>query len=281
MLQDASPARTLMALDQFAAGVRGAACTTVFCGVLDTDTGQLTYSSAGHPPGILVHPEGTTRLLEDGRSLPLAVRPGKERPEGACTIPARSTLLLYTDGLVERRRRPLSVGIDEASEALQDGRGTAVDELATDVMSRLAPVDGYDDDVALLLYRHPAPLEMSFPAESSQLAPVRKTLRSWLDRCDLPPSTVQNVLVAAGEACANAIEHGHRDAPGDAIHIRAEAFVDNLRLTIADTGRWKAPQPELNTHRGRGMRLMRALMQQVTITPGPSGTTVDMHTRIA
>lgn len=281
MLQDASPARTLMALDQFAAGVPGAACTTVFCGVLDTDTGQLTYSSAGHPPGILVHPEGTTRLLEDGRSLPLAVRPGKPRPEGSCAIPARSTLLLYTDGLVERRRRPLSAGIDQASEALQDGRGTAVDVLATDVMSRLAPVDGYDDDVALLLYRHPAPLEMSFPAESSQLAPVRKTLRSWLDQCDLPPSTVQNVLVAAGEACANAIEHGHRDAPGDVIHIRAEAFVDNLHLTIADSGCWKAPQPELNTHRGRGMGLMRALMQRVTVTPGPSGTTVDMHTRIA
>ncbi|MDI5964976.1 SpoIIE family protein phosphatase [Streptantibioticus silvisoli] len=281
LLQQASPAQTLMALDQFAAGVPGAICTTVFCGVLNADTGQLTYSSAGHPPGILVQPDGTTRLLEDGRSLPLAVRPGNPRPEGACTIPARSTLLLYTDGLVERRRRPLTAGIDQASEALQDGRDTAVDDLATDVMSRLAPADGYDDDVALLLYRHPAPLEMSFPAESSQLAPVRKTLRGWLDQCDLPPNTVQNVLVAAGEACANAIEHGHRDAPGDTIYFRAEAYVDNLRLTIADTGRWKPPQPELNTHRGRGMGLMRALMQQVTVTPGPSGTTVDMHTRIA
>ncbi|MFE2528217.1 SpoIIE family protein phosphatase [Streptomyces sp. NPDC059382] len=281
LLQDASPARTLMALDQFAAGVPGAVCTTVFCGVLDSETGQLTYSSAGHPPGILVRPDGATRLLEDGRSLPLAVRPGNQRPEGSCTIPARSTLLLYTDGLVERRRRPLSAGIDQASEALQDGRDTSVDDLATHVMSRLAPVDGYDDDVALLLYRHPAPLEMSFPAESSQLAPVRKTLRGWLAQCDLPPTTIQNVLVAAGEACANAIEHGHRDAPGDAIRLRAEAYVDNLHLTIADTGRWKAPQAELNTHRGRGMGLMRAVMQQVTITPGPSGTTVDMHTRIA
>ncbi|WP_053674806.1 SpoIIE family protein phosphatase [Streptomyces sp. WM4235] len=281
LLQDASPAQTLMALDQFAAGVPGAVCTTVFCGVLNSETGQLTYSSAGHPPGILVGPDGATRLLEDGRSLPLAVRPGNQRPEGSCTIPARSTLLLYTDGLVERRRRPLSAGIDQASEALQDGRDTSVDDLATHVMSRLAPVDGYDDDVALLLYRHPAPLEMSFPAESSRLAPVRKTLRGWLAQCDLPPTTVQNVLVAAGEACANAIEHGHRDAPGDAIHLRAEAYVDNLHLTIADTGRWKAPQPELNTHRGRGMGLMRAVMQQVTITPGPSGTTVDMHTRIA
>ncbi|MFC9975772.1 SpoIIE family protein phosphatase [Spirillospora sp. NPDC127200] len=281
LLQDASPARTLMALDQFAAGIPGAACTTVFCAVLDPETGELTYSSAGHPPGILVHPDGTTRLLQDGRSLPLAVRPGRTRPEGTCAIPARSTLLLYTDGLVERRRRPLSAGIDQAGEALQAGRNTAVDDLATDVMARLAPADGYDDDVALLLYRHPAPLEMSFPAESAQLAPVRKALRGWLAQCDLPPGTVQNILVAAGEACANAIEHGHRDAPGDAVYFRAEAFVDDLHLRIVDTGRWKTPRPELNTHRGRGMGLMRALMQQVTVTPGPSGTTVEMHARIA
>ncbi|MEU3465820.1 SpoIIE family protein phosphatase [Streptomyces sp. NPDC006733] len=281
LLQDARPAQTLMALDQFAAGVPGAVCTTVFCGVLDADTGRLTYSSAGHPPGILAHPDGTTHLLEDGRSLPLAVRTGNPRPEGACTIPARSTLLLYTDGLVERRRRPISAGIEQAGAALQDGRDTAVDDLATHVMSRLAPGDGYDDDVALLLYRHPGPLEMAFPAESSQLAPVRQRLRGWLAQCDLPPTTVQSVLVAAGEACANAIEHGHRDAPGDPIHFRAEAFVDNLRLTIADSGCWKDPQPERNTHRGRGMSLMRALMQDVTITPGPTGTTVDMQTRIA
>ncbi|MFE8938610.1 SpoIIE family protein phosphatase [Streptomyces sp. NPDC007872] len=281
LLQDAGPAQALMALDRFAAGVPGAMCTTAFCGILDPDTGRLTYSSAGHPPGILVQPDGTTRLLEDGRSLPLAVRPGTPRPEGECTISARSTLLLYTDGLVERRRRPLSAGIDQAGEALQDGRNTAVDDLATDVMSRLAPADGYDDDVALLLYRHPAPLEMTFPAESGQLAPVRKALRGWLDQCDLPPGTAQNILVAAGEACANAIEHGHRDAPGDAVHFRAEASVDNLRLTVTDTGRWKVPQPERNAHRGRGMALMRALMQQVTVTQGPTGTTVDMHTRIA
>ncbi|MER6693154.1 SpoIIE family protein phosphatase [Streptomyces minutiscleroticus] len=281
LLQEAGPARTLMALDHFAASIPGATCTTVFCGVLDPETGRLTYSSAGHPPGILARPDGSVLLLEDGRSIPLAVRPGRPRPEGECTLPARATLLLYTDGLVERRRRSLHAGIDQAGAAVQEGRDTAVDDLATQVMARLAPADGYDDDVALLLYRHPAPLEMAFPAESSQLAPVRKALRSWLAQCDLPVHTVQNVLIAAGEACANAIEHGHRDAPGETIRLRAEALVHDLRLTVADTGRWKTPQPELNTHRGRGVGLMRAVMQKVTITPGPSGTTVDMHTRIA
>ncbi|WP_461110289.1 SpoIIE family protein phosphatase [Streptomyces calidiresistens] len=281
LLQDAGPAQTLMALDRFAAGIPGAACTTVFCGVLTPETGRLVYSSAGHPPGILVHADGTTHLLEGGRSAPLAVRTGRERSEAEYVVPARATLLLYTDGLVERRRRPLTTGIDQAGEAIQEGRDVAVDDLATRVMERLAPAGGYDDDVALLIYRHPAPLEVTFPAESSQLAPVRKALRSWLNQCDLPPGTMQNVLVAAGEACANAIEHGHRDAPGEIVRLRAEAFVDDLRVTIADTGHWKTPQPELNTHRGRGVTLMRALMQQVTITPGPSGTTVDMHLRIA
>ncbi|MEU9834847.1 SpoIIE family protein phosphatase [Streptosporangium sp. NPDC048047] len=281
LLQDASPARTLMALDHFAAGVPGARCTTAFCGVLDPETGLLTYSSAGHPPGILAHPDGTTHLLDGGRSIPLAARPGRTRPESETVIPARATLMLYTDGLVERRRHPLDAGIDRASRAVQDGRDVAVDDLATQVMSHLAPAGGYNDDVALLLYRHPTPLEMTFPAESSQLAPVRRALRNWLTQCDLPAQTIQNVLVAAGEACANAIEHGHRHAPGDIVRLRAEAFVDNLRLTVADSGRWKLPRPEANAHRGRGVALMRAMMQQVTITPGPSGTTVDMLMRIA
>ncbi|MFF5497655.1 SpoIIE family protein phosphatase [Streptomyces aquilus] len=281
LLQDTSPARVLMALDHFAATVPGAMGTTVFCGVLNPGSGYLTYSSAGHPPGILGHRDGTTGLLEEGRSLPLAVRPGTERPEAECALPARSTLLLYTDGLVERRRRPLGAGIEEAGEAVRAGRDTAVDGLATDIMTRLAPPDGYDDDVALLLYRHPGPLDLSFPALSAQLAPVRQALRRWLDQCGLPPRIAQNVLVAAGEACANAIEHGHRDAPGAPVRLRAEALADEVRLTVVDSGRWKRPQPELNPLRGRGVMLMRALMHQVTITPGSGGTTVEMQTRIA
>ena len=195
-------------------------------------------------------------------------------------MPARSTLLLYTDGLVERRRRPLTAGIDQAGAAVQAGRTTPIEDLAADIMARLIPADGFNDDVALLLYRQPGPLEMAFPAESSQLAPVRAALRDWLARCKLAPSMVQNVLVAAGEACANAIEHGHRNAPGRTIRLRAVATVDDLRLTVVDTGHWKPPQPEASRHRGRGVALMRALMHEVTINPGAAGTTVDMHARI-
>ncbi|MBW4718704.1 SpoIIE family protein phosphatase [Saccharothrix sp. SC076] len=281
LLQDGSPARALTALDQFAEGVPRAMCTTVFCGVLDPASGRLTYSSAGHPPGILVHPDGSTALLDQGRSLPLAVRTGRPRPEGEHVIPPRATLLLYTDGLVERRRRSLDIGIDQAGRAVQGGRGRAVDDLATELMTILAPDTGFEDDVALLLYRHPAPLELTFPARADQLALVRAELRGWLHRCGLAGEPAQNVLVAAGEACTNAIEHGYHDTPGRNVRLRVEAFVDSLRVTVTDNGRWRPPRPEDRPYRGRGIAIMRALMHQVTITPGPSGTTVDMHTRIA
>jgi anti-sigma regulatory factor (Ser/Thr protein kinase) len=147
-------------------------------------------------------------------------------------------------------------------------------------MTAMAPDGGYEDDVALVLYRHPAPLEVTFPAESAQLAPVRATLRTWLSRCDLSQKMVQDVLVAAGEACANAVEHGHRNAPGKQIQLRAAATVTQLRLTITDTGRWKVSRSANGTNRGHGIPLMRALMQQVTIEPGDAGTTVDMQLRI-
>jgi anti-sigma regulatory factor (Ser/Thr protein kinase) len=91
---------------------------------------------------------------------------------------------------------------------------------------------------------------------------------------------VQDVLVAAGEACANAVEHGHRNAPGEQIQLRAAATVTQLRLTITDTGRWKVARSANGTNRGHGIPLMRALMQQVTIEPGDAGTTVDMQLRI-
>ncbi|MFI5833325.1 SpoIIE family protein phosphatase [Micromonospora sp. NPDC051300] len=280
LLQDASPAQTLMALDRFAALLPGAQCATVFCGVLDPATGRLRYSSAGHPPAVVVHPDGTSALLDQGRSRPLAVRAGRDRPEAETTVPARATLMLYTDGLVERRRQPLTSGIDRVTATLQEGRSAPVDELASEVMAQLTPDGGYADDVALLIYRHPGPLELDFPAESSRLAEVRTALRGWLDRCGLAPAHSYNVLVAAGEACANAIEHGHRNRPGGRIRLRAAATADALRVSVTDSGRWRDQNRPADPSRGRGLVLMRALMDSITVTPGATGTTVDMQARI-
>jgi len=183
--------------------------------------------------------------------------------------------------LVERRREPLDRGIARAADLVVDNRAAVLDELADLIMSRIAPKDGYDDDVAMLLYRQPAPLQVAIPADPGELAATRAVLRSWLDRAGVSPDQALNVLVAAGEALANAIEHGHRHQPGGAVRLQAMALGDSVRVTVADDGSWKTPQPAADPHRGRGITLMRGLMQDVEISPGIDGTTVAMHTRIA
>jgi PAS domain S-box-containing protein len=154
LLENNSPAQVLTALDKFAALVIGARCSTVFCAVINPRARTLRYSSAGHPPAILVDAAGDHRLLEHAQSPPLAVVDTIYRPEADATLPAGSTLLLYTDGLIERRRESLKIGIDRAVAALVSCRASAPDELADRLTAQLL-ADGHADDVAFLLYRQP------------------------------------------------------------------------------------------------------------------------------
>ncbi|HEV7855052.1 MAG TPA: SpoIIE family protein phosphatase [Mycobacterium sp.] len=280
LFENPSPGAALAGMDRFAARLPGAECTTAVCAVLNPDTGELVYSSAGHPPPVLVHADGSIHLLEGGHTIALGIRPNWSRPEAHITMPAHATLLLYTDGLVERRRSALDSGISRAAALVRDGRASTLDGLADEVMSRLAPSGGYQDDVVLLLYRHPAPLELKFPAHVSQLAPTRTALRRWLTRARVKPGQAMDVLIAAGEAVANAIEHGHRHSSEGTISVDATAVLDRLQLTITDTGSWKPPQPAPDVNRGRGITLMRGLMHDVSIDTGAAGTTVQLSMRI-
>lgn len=281
LLEHPSPSAALSALDRFAARLQGARCTTAFCAVLSPDTGEVVYSSAGHPPPILVMADRSTRLLDGAAATPLGLRYEHSRPEASQVMPARSTLLLYTDGLIERRRESLDQGIRRATDLVQDNRDAALEGLADEIMSRLAPSDGYQDDVALLLYRQPAPLVVEIAADANELATTRAALRGWLTRVGLHPEQTMDVLIAVGEAVANSIEHGHRERLEGTVSLRATAVADRLHLTVADTGSWKPPQSDPNSNRGRGIMLMRALMQDVTIEPSETGTTIHMQTRIS
>jgi PAS domain S-box-containing protein len=280
LLEQSSPSAALAGLDRFAARLPGADCTTAFCAVLTLDTGELVYSSAGHPPAIMVHADDTIEMLDDGQGLPLAIRPQWQRPEARVTVPPRSTLLLYTDGLVERRGGSIDDGMDRAADLVRDGRSRLLDDVADDLMTRLEPAGGYPDDVAILLYRQPAPLAMNFAVDASDLAPGRAALRGWLTKAGVEPDQIQDVLIAAGEAVANAIEHGHRDRIDGTISLQATAVGDGLQVTVTDTGAWRTPADTAGSHRGRGISLMRHLMEDLNIHSSGSGTTVHMYARI-
>jgi PAS domain S-box-containing protein len=283
LLEATSPAHTLTTLDRFADRLPGALCTTVFCGVLDPATGALTYSSAGHPPATLVHRDGTAEFLDAGSSVPLAVRVAADRPEATAVVPIGSLLMLYTDGLVERRREPLDDGIDRATAVAHGARGADLADLAADLMGRLRPADGYEDDVALLLYRREVPpLELDFPAHPDSLASTRHWLREWLDAAAFGEDFAQDVLVAVGEACANAVEHAYPGGTGAAAdaHLAAHLAGAHLLVTVTDRGRWKQPPPDNHIVRGRGMPMMEALADAVTVRHDAAGTTVTLEWRI-
>jgi anti-sigma regulatory factor (Ser/Thr protein kinase) len=122
---------------------------------------------------------------------------------------------------------------------------------------------------------------MTFPAEPGRLGEARHALRTWLRECGLSAKRAQSVLLAVGEACTNAIEHAYRDTTREAVRVRVEtAGGAGLLATVADTGTWKPPTTDPAAKRGRGTAIMQTMMDEVTIRPDPSGTTVTMQVRI-
>ncbi len=276
LISKSTPATVLEGLDLFARAMPGALCTTVFCAVIDLRASAISYSSAGHPPPILVSADGERQLLDAARSLPLAVASaGIARTESSTRLAAGSTLLLYTDGLIERRGESLDTGIDRATTALTGYRCLHPDEIGDRLMDDLSPPAGYDDDVAVLLYRHPPqPLRVRLPAVPISLRAIRERLRSWLPAAGFGADVVGDVLLAVGEAAANAVEHATRDADHDVeLTVTMEVTSAAVAITVIDNGRWQPPAAS-SGNRGHGINLMKALVDLVAVTPAPSGTTV-------
>ncbi|MEW5808767.1 MAG: SpoIIE family protein phosphatase [Actinomycetota bacterium] len=280
LFDNPSPAAVLSRLDRFAARLPGAQCTTAVCAILDVDTGELVYSSAGHPPPVLIDADGAVDVLDGGHTIALGIRTGHPRPEARALVPGGATLMLYTDGLVERRGKTLDDGLFGALDVVREHRDLPLGDLVDTVMTGMAPEGGYQDDVVVLLYRATAPLELTFPAHAEHLARVRTALRDWLQRAGVGADQVVDILVATGEAVANAIEHGHRDRPGGTVALRAIAAAGRIRVTISDTGDWKVPEAVPDPVRGRGVALMRLLMDDITVDHDDAGTTVQLSARI-
>ena len=287
LLRAPGPAEALADLDTFASRIPGAECTSVFCAIIDPAAGTVTYSCAGHPPPILVTAAGQYRLLDQGRSLPLAMLPaGWRRSQATATLPPGATLMLYTDGLVERRNQPLDKGIDAAAITMADHARDHPDQAADAVMSAMTPAAGYEDDVAILIYRHPpAPLTIQVPADDpASLALLRAELRQWLSAAGLGSREATDIVIAAGEASGNAFEHAPAGRPAGAapvqITLTARADHTMIELTVADTGSWQSPPADREQAgpgtRGHGILFMHALMDDVTIDPSAHGTTVTL-----
>jgi anti-sigma regulatory factor (Ser/Thr protein kinase) len=276
-LTGAEPGRLLEELDSVAALIPDAYCATAFVAVLDTRTGVLQYSSAGHMPALLAAPDAAPVMLTDAESVPLVVRAGTARPQGRRTLAPQDTLMLFTDGLVERRDAPIDAGLRRVAEVLQGTLGLPAEDVADTVLHELAPPQGYDDDVAIVVYRDPrAPLRIELPAQPQWLSELRHRLSAWLLGADVPDDLTTDIVLAVNEAATNCIEHAYVDRTARAMSVDARIVDGAIRVRVVDDGEWKTPSGDTRL-RGRGLPMMDAVSESVYVARAPSGTTVEMR----
>jgi PAS domain S-box-containing protein len=276
LLTGAEPAMLLEELDAVAELIPDAFCTTVFLAVLDTQSGEFCYSCAGHLPAILAAPQSEPALLSDARSVPLAVRRKESRPQSSVVLPPGSTLMLYTDGLVERREVSIDDGIARVSGTVASGLNLPADAIAEAVLTEMAPPTGYDDDIAIVVYRQPyAPLKIEKPAVAEQLSDIRHRLAAWLGAAGIPEGMAADIILAVNEAAANSIEHAYRGRKPGKVRIEGENDGARVHVRIIDKGSWK-PAPADPGVRGRGLLLIRAVSDWLEMDCTPTGTAVNI-----
>ncbi|MFF4429600.1 PP2C family protein-serine/threonine phosphatase [Streptomyces sp. NPDC001513] len=148
------PAQALEVLGLYARAIEGAESTTVVSVFIDWSDRVLTYSSAGHPPPALCHPDGTVSFLDQATDPPLGARPEHQRrPQARIAFAEGSVLALYTDGLVERRHEDIDIGLQRLADALARHRAAGPDDLVDALLTDLIPPVGVTDDAALVILR--------------------------------------------------------------------------------------------------------------------------------
>ncbi|MFD4694498.1 PP2C family protein-serine/threonine phosphatase [Streptomyces sp. NPDC058463] len=148
------PAQALEVLGMYARSVEGALAATAVTVLVDPRSKLLVYSSAGHPPPVLLHSDGTCELLENATDPPLGARPEHvPRPQASTAYRRGDSLVLYSDGLIERRGEDIDTSLDHLKEALGGMTDLAPDQLADALLERLGVAGGGDDDIAVVIVR--------------------------------------------------------------------------------------------------------------------------------
>jgi PAS domain S-box-containing protein len=245
--------------------------------IVDPAASAVRWVNAGHPAPLMIT-GGEPHFLEGAGSVPLGVLPFPTYEEVSARMDPGSTLLLYTDGLVERPGENIDDGMARLAARVREAPEDP-DALCDHLLATLVPAGGAMDDVALLtLCNLPVPDHFSaeFPAEPESLAPMRSMLRRWLSHAGAGELEIAEITTACGEAATNAIEHAGMS--GDIrFEVSGSRSGGAVEIAVRDQGSWREERP--GDH-GRGLDLMRTLMDTVAVEPGPEGTTVSLRRRL-
>jgi PAS domain S-box-containing protein len=281
-LEGHPPPEMLDRLDRLVRSLPGAQMATLIYLVVDADLSTVRFASAGHVPPLVVGPDSDARFLEGAPNPPLGVFDSSGHEELTVELEPGSTLVLYTDGLVEER----GVSIDAGLEALRLAAQLRADpeDLCDHLVESMLAIHPAHDDIAVLaLQALPArtePLHLEVGTDPIRLRDVRRALAGWMRRSGASQEDVEVAQMACHEACANAIEHAYAFGEGS-FTIDGRMENGKVVLEVSDRGGW-IDRPEGGLpHRGRGLHLMEALMDAVQLRRDDGGTTVRMERGVA
>jgi serine phosphatase RsbU (regulator of sigma subunit)/anti-sigma regulatory factor (Ser/Thr protein kinase) len=274
-----SPAEVVGRLHALMERQHRADMATLLYASIGPDRTSAEVASAGHMPLLIRTPDGAAALEARNPSPPLGALPFVRFEGSHVDIEPGSTLILFTDGLVEVRGTSIEVRLEELRR-LVEAAPADPETLCDAVLTGMLRHEERRDDVALLALRvAPLPAKgfsLELPAEPEALSSARRTLDRWLNEAGMSGRDAHAIKVASGEACANAIEHAYR--PGDAaFRIEASRLDAEVLIRVRDFGGWREPR---GTDRGRGLPLMEALMDSVRVDPTSDGTTVELRRRV-
>src|SRR4051812_957015 len=269
------PSQVVDRLNRILAYLAPATMTTTSYLVVDVENEKGRMVTAGHPPPLVISPEGEAYFLPATGGVALGASRASRYSEIECPLPSGSTLVLYTDGVIEVRGESLDEGLERLRHIA--ARGIAdVEKLCDTVLDEMVADGRPADDVALLAaYIEPLDdrLLTRWPARAEALAGVRHLLRRWLRHQGATDDEIYDVTVACQEACANAVEHAY--APGEeAFEVEAVRVEGAVEISVRDGGQWRRAR---GTHRGRGMPMMEALMDSVHVQHTAEGTVVVLR----
>ncbi|MET9634496.1 ATP-binding protein, partial [Lentzea sp. NPDC006480] len=222
----------------------------------------------------VLDPSGARLLAAETGPVLGAGGPGLVHQQQAA-LPQGASVVLYTDGLVERRGEVLDQGLRRLVDLVDDAADLAPEALVQRIVTEML-TDGQSDDVALVVARHlPAPLHRHVPASSGELAGLRRAATAWALVAGLSEDSAYDLELTLGEAAANVVDHAYPDG-GGTFDVSLESTGRGVRVTVADHGRWR-PAPADPGTRGRGLPLIRTIGEHVDLTTDAGGTTIRFH----
>ncbi|TNC29687.1 ATP-binding SpoIIE family protein phosphatase [Amycolatopsis alkalitolerans] len=274
-LETTDPADVLTRLDRKLQHFEPGMMATVLYGTLDPGFDRLHLSSAGHLAPVLARRGAPAEFAQLTVDPPIGTVREPRRHTTSVALPPGTVACFYTDGLVERRHAPIEAGLELLRSTVAEG---PAEEVCTGVMSALIGDHVPGDDVALLAVRREAEIgamEIAVSAVPESLKDIRSAMRRWLSSTGIGGDVGGDLLLAAGEACTNSVEHAYGPAGGD-VRVRLERLRGEVVITVRDSGRWR---PARGKNRGRGLTLM-GKCGDVHVERGTEGTTVVIRRRL-